>query len=545
MATIIETTDAAGSRATTYAMQLGDVFLGAFSGAETDWVKVTLTAGQVVTFGAVGLGGPGVGVTDLALRLRGATGTVLATDDDGGPGYTPSLTYTATATGTYYLDLRSLDTGSRYGLTATLGDMLSLTPELGAAVLYREGASWSASAGTATTLTWSFRSDGPAFDADGTAAPFSRLSVLQQEAAQDALLSFAQVAGVQFTQVSPGGFSDNATIRIGAYTSTSDGAGAFAYFPGSRGNTADAGDLWLNLDSVSDSDLLPGGYSWYVMLHELGHAMGLEHPGDYNAAPGVSITYANSAQFVQDSGQYSVMSYFDAVDTTAAAPAIYAQTLMMFDIKALQVMYGVNAAFNAGATVYGFNATLAGSVYDFATNDTPLLCIWDGSGFDTLNLSGHAGAQRIDLGAGKFSDVLGYRNNVSIALDCVIENATGGSGADVITGNAVANVLRGGRGADTISGGAGNDTLFGGFGADRFDFARGHGNDRVNDFNVAVDFIQLSASLWGGAVKTAAEVVSQYSGLVNGHVVLDFGADELHLMTLTSTTGLAGHLLIA
>ncbi|NBZ89104.1 M10 family metallopeptidase C-terminal domain-containing protein [Stagnihabitans tardus] len=545
MATILETTDAAGSRATTYQMGLGDVFLGSFSGAETDWVKITLTAGQVVTFGAVGLGGPGLAATDLALRLRGANGTILAEDDDSGPGYMPSLTYTATVTGSYYLDLRSLDTGSRYGLAANLGNHLSLTPELGAGVLYREGASWSGTAGTATTLTWSFRSSGPALDANGDPAPFSRLSALQQDAAQAALEAFGQVAGLGFVQVSPGGFSDNATIRIGAYTSTDDGAGAFAYFPGSRGNSADAGDLWLNLDSVSDANLAPGGYSWWVMLHELGHAMGLDHPGDYNAAVGVEITYANSAQFIQDSTQYTVMSYFDAVDTTSAAPDIYAQTLMMFDIKALQVMYGKNTAFNAGATVYGFNTNLAGSVYDFSSNDTPLLCLWDGSGRDTLNLSGYAGAQRIDLGQGKFSDVMGYRNNVSIALDCIIENATGGSGADRITGNVFANVLRGGRGADTLAGLAGNDTLIGGFGNDRFDFALGGGVDRVEDFSLVADVVRVSATLWGGAAKTAAEVVSQYAGLVNGHVVLDFGADELHLMTLASTTGLAGQLLIA
>jgi hypothetical protein len=67
----------------------------------------------------------------------------------------------------------------------------------------------------------------------------------------------------------------------------------------------------------------------------------------------------------------------------------------------------------------------------------------------------------------------------------------------------------------------------------------------VTDFAVVADFVRLTSDLWGGAVKTAADVVSQFAGMVNGHVVLDFGADELHLMPLTTTNGLAGHLLIA
>lgn len=544
MAVINEGTDALAGRSTAYAMRLGDVFQGNLTAADTDWVRISLVAGQTVTFGVVGLGGPGLALVDPILRLHGAFGALLASSDDDGPGFMPSLTYTATTTGNYFLDVRSLDVGSRYGLTAVAGNHLSLTPDLAAGVLYREGLSWAPAPGNGVTLGWGFRSSGPAFDADGVDAPFSRLSDLQQEAAGKALVAFSEVAGLHFAQTAPGGFTNDATILIGAYTSTTDGAGAFANFPGSVASGDVAGDLWLNLDSVSDADLTPGGYSWYVMLHELGHAMGLAHPGDYNAAAGVSITYANDAQFKQDSGQYTIMSYFDAVDTTTA-PDIYAQTLMMFDIRALQVMYGVNSGFHAGATVYGFNTTLTGSVYDFATNRTPLLCIWDGSGVDTLDISGFAGRQKIDLRAGNFSDVGGFTANVSIALNCVIENAVGGRGADLIIGNASNNWLRGAAGNDTISGGAGVDVMTGGAGADRFDFGAGFGVDKVTDFAVVADFVRLTSDLWGGAVKTAADVVSQFAGMVNGHVVLDFGADELHLMPLTTTNGLAGHLLIA
>ncbi len=48
----------------------------------------------------------------------------------------------------------------------------------------------------------------------------------------------------------------------------------------------------------------------------------------------------------------------------------------------------------------------------------------------------------------------------------VIENASGGLGADVITGNNARNLLNGGGGNDLLKGGRGNDTLSGGDGRD-------------------------------------------------------------------------------
>jgi ELWxxDGT repeat protein len=49
-----------------------------------------------------------------------------------------------------------------------------------------------------------------------------------------------------------------------------------------------------------------------------------------------------------------------------------------------------------------------------------------------------------------------------------VENATGGSGADVLTGSAGPNLLSGGAGNDTLNGSAGVDTELGGNGDDKF-----------------------------------------------------------------------------
>jgi hypothetical protein len=220
-----------------------------------------------------------------------------------------------------------------------------------------------------------------------------------------------------------------------------------------------------------------GSYSFFAIMHELGHAMGLSHPGDYNAGPGVSITYANSAQFVQDSEQYSVMSYFGG-SVTGESPGNFAtaETPMMFDIYELQQLYGANMTTRTGDTVYGFGSN-AGTVYDFAQNAQANFCIWDAGGVDTLNCSGYGQNQLINLNAGTFSNVGGATGNVSIALNVTMENAVGGSGNDTIIGNAVANRLTGGNGADNITGGDGNDILIGGAGNDTLD--GGNGTDQA------------------------------------------------------------------
>ena len=541
MSTITETTDAASSTATTYQMAAGDVFYGTESPSGSDWIAITLTAGTTYSFGAVGLGPMESGVTDPLIRLRSDAGTQLAQNDDGGPGLTSSLTFTATTSGTYYIELRSLSgaTNGDYALAVNEGNLPSYGADLGAGVLYRDGSAWSATPGTGVTVTWGVRDTGPAKDASGVTAPFAQLTAAQIAATEAALGDFADVSNLVFNRINPTGTTNNATILVGAYDSATDGAGAYAWFPGSTASASKDGDLWINNDSVSTTSIPVGSYDYFVFLHELGHAMGLEHPGDYNAAPGVTITYQNSAQFVEDSQQFSVMSYFAATETEADCPTSYCDTLMQYDIYALQMMYGVNTATRAGNDTYGFNTSLGGA-YDFTVNDDPLMCIWDGAGKDTLDLSGFGGRQVIDLNDGAFSNVGGYKGNLSIAWGAMIENAVGGRGADALYGNELANLLKGGKGGDYLWTAEGNDRMTGSAGGDTFVFFIGDGRDRVTDFNATQDRLEIWDDLWGGTAKTAAEVVSQYAVIRNGVVVLDFGADELTLAGVTSTAGLAG-----
>ena len=546
-----ETTDAPETTATPYSLQSGDEFRGKLSVGGGDWLRVDLTEGNTYTFGAVGMGALKSGVRDTVLVLHAADGTVLATDDNSGPGVSSSLTTTASTTGSYYIEVRATAgvANGAYGLAMTDGARVSYGVELGAAELYRPGRSWADAPQSATTVTYAFRATDPGTtDASGHTAPFHTLTAAQQIAAAYALTNYSSVANITFAKQDNGtGFSDHATILIGAYTSASDGAGAFANYPGtqpgSRADASVAGDMWMNTNSVSANTLPYGSYSQFVFLHELGHAMGLAHPGDYNAAPGVSITYANNAQFVQDSSQFTVMSYFNASATEPNAPHHYADTLMMYDIYAVQQLYGANNSTNAGDSIYGFHSNVGGP-FDFAVNKAPLLCIWDGAGNDTLDVSGFAQAQKIDLYATHFSDVGGYKGNVSIAFGCNIENAVGGKGADTIIGNDLANFLRGGLGNDTLIGNGGNDKLAGNAGNDDFVFAQGSGRDTVTDFADGSDMLTLASSLWGGNTLSAHDVLA-FASLVNGHVVFNFDVDQVVLMTAHSIAALESQILLA
>ena len=347
-----------------------------------------------------------------------------------------------------------------------------------AAQLTRNGVSWTFTLGAPVEVTYAFRIDPPGTMPSGTSM-FSQFTAEQIAFTEMILSLWADVANITFTRVTEEGseYSNNASMLFGNYGAGADGASAFAYYPWptATGPTDWEGDVWINISLASNAALTWGGFGAQTISHEIGHALGLAHPANYDALSGEPVTYPESSAYWQDSRAYTVMSYFGSAGVGHSLNA-FAFGPQLHDIAAIQLLYGANMTTRTGDTVYGFNSNTGLLHYSLTTgNDSPVFSIWDAGGNDTLDFSGYSSNSEIDLREQAFSSA-GPGNggvgvaigNISIARGAIIENAIGGAGNDTIIGNAVANQLTGNGGNDSLDGGLGADTLRGGLGDDNY-----------------------------------------------------------------------------
>ena len=127
----------------------------------------------------------------------------------------------------------------------------------------------------------------------------------------------------------------------------------------------------------------------------------------------------------------------------------FANSPQLYDIQAIQYVYGANTSYHSGNDTYSFNQS------------TIPTCIWDGGGTNTFDFSACYSQVYINLNAGTFSQTKPNANNVSIAYGVTIQNAIGGSGGGTIVGNAAGDHLTGGAGHYIFIPGGGNSVIDG------------------------------------------------------------------------------------
>jgi hypothetical protein len=262
----------------------------------------------------------------------------------------------------------------------------------------------------------------------GEGTGYSPFTEAQKAAARVAIQNWDELIAAKFVEVpnQPGASEVNRTDILLANTTTGP-AQAWAYYPGyGQQYQRVAGDVWIAdpRANASNGQLDPGFYGLQTLNHELGHALGLTHPGSYDFGDDQDgdglpdpITYSGDAQYFQDSHQFTIMSYFDSYETGAQnidwnlMRFVYPSTPMVDDVAVIQQKYGVDLTTRTGDTVYGFNATkdVTNAAMQFKTGEmATIFTIWDAGGRDTLDLSGYFTDSVIDLREGAYSSAGGW-----------------------------------------------------------------------------------------------------------------------------------------